>query len=87
MELVFSSLDTALLYHMRIKSAPYEMFSCVCAFVDHASGFMIIKYQLYINSTESFKAKIIFERGNKSQGVVIKGYHVDNGVLNALGFM
>ena len=40
-----------------------------------------------INSTENFKEKITFDREAQSQGVVIKVYHTDNGILNALYFM
>ena len=48
---------------------------------------MSIKHQLAINVTETVKAKLTFERETQSQGVVIKGYHTDNGIFNALYFM
>ena len=40
-----------------------------------------------INVTENFKSKITFERESQIQGVLIKGHHTDNGILNALEFM
>ena len=40
-----------------------------------------------INATETVKEKITFEREAQSQGVVIKGYHTDNGVFNYSEFM
>ena len=40
-----------------------------------------------INATKTSKAKLTFEIEDQSQGVVIKGYHTDNGILNASDFM
>ena len=59
------------------------MFSEGCVFVNHASSFMSINNQVHINSTETIKEKLTFERESQSQGVTIKGYHADNGVFNA----
>ena len=39
-----------------------DMFSGGYVFIDHASGYVIIKHQVSINTTESVKAKLIFER-------------------------
>ena len=49
------------------------MFSVGCVFIDHASCYMSIKHQVYINATETVKEKITFEMEAQSQGVVIKG--------------
>ena len=65
------------------KRKPSDMFSGGPVFIDHASGYVRINHQVAINSTENFKEKITFERDTQSQGVVIKGYHTDNGILNA----
>ena len=59
------------------------MFSGGCAFIDHSSGYVRIKHQESINSTETAKSKLTFEREAQSQGVVIKGNHTDNGISNA----
>ena len=40
-----------------------------------------------INTTENVKSELTFEREDQSQGVVIKGYHTDNGIFNYLEFM
>ena len=40
-----------------------------------------------INVTETVKAKLTFEREDQIQGVVIKGYHTDNGIFNASKFI
>ena len=47
---------------------------------------MSIKNQVAINAIENVKTKIAFEREAQSQGVVIKGYHTDNGILNDSDF-
>ena len=48
---------------------------------------MSIKHQLAINTTETVKAKLNFEREYQSHGVVINEYHTDNGIFNASEFM
>ena len=58
------------------------MLSGGCVFIDHYSGYMIIKNKVAINATENFKGELTFEKGDQSQGVAIKGYHTDNGILN-----
>ena len=74
------------LYHTKGKSYPYDIFSGGCVFIDHASGYVSIKHQVAINDTETFKAKLTFDREDQIQGVVIKGYHTDNGIFNASEF-
>ena len=60
------------LYHTKGKSYPSGIFSGGCVFIDHASGYVIIKHQVAINDTETSKAKLTFEREAHIQGVVIK---------------
>ena len=48
---------------------------------------MSINHQVAINVTETVKEKINFERESQIQGVAIKGYHTNNGILNASEFM
>ena len=43
----------------------------------HASDYMIIKHQVAIHATETVKAKLTFEREDKSQGVMINVCHTD----------
>ena len=71
------------LYHTKGKSDQSYMFSGGCVFIYHASGCVSIKHQVDINATETVKAKLTFERESQIQGVVIKGYHTDNGIFNA----
>ena len=75
------------LYHTKMKSDPYNMLSGGCVFIDHDSGYVSIKNQVDINATETFKEKITFEREDQSQGVMIKGYHTDNGIFKKSEFM
>ena len=56
-------------------------------FIQHVSGYMITKQQVYINATETVKAKLTFEREAQSQGVAIKVYHTDNEIFNASYFI
>ena len=63
------------------------MLSGLCVFIDHASGYVSINYQVALNATETIKAKSPLRREAKSQGVVIKRYHTDNGIFNASEFM
>ena len=48
---------------------------------------MRVKHQVAINPTETVKSKLTFEREAQNQGVVIKGYHTDNGTFDASEFM
>ena len=75
------------LYHIKGKSDQSEIFSGGCVFIDHASGYVRIKYQVAINATETVKKKLTFEREAQSQGVVIKGYQTDNVIFNSSEFM
>ena len=50
-----------------------------------ASDYMSIKHQVAINATETVKAKITFEREDKSQEAMIKLYHTD--IFNTSKFM
>ena len=75
------------LYHTKGKSDQSDMFSGGCVFIDHASGYVIIKHQVAINATETVKEKLTLEREAQSQEVAIKGYHTDNGIFNSSDFM
>ena len=79
----YISWDPGRLYHAKGKSDQSDMFSGGCVFIDHASGYVIINHQVDINATETLNSKLTFEREAQSQGLVIKGYHTDNGVFNS----
>ena len=51
----------------------------------HASDYMSINHQVAIKATETVKAKLNFEREDKSQEVMIKVYHTDT--FNTSKFM
>ena len=63
------------------------MFSEEYVFIDHARGYVITKCQVAINATETIKSKLTFEREAQIQGVVIKGKHTNNGILDNPDFM
>ena len=48
---------------------------------------MIIKHQVDINATEAVKERLILEREDKIQGLLINVYHTDNGIFNTSKFM
>ena len=75
------------LYHTKGRSYQYDMFSGGCVFIDHTSVYVSINHQVDIKATETFKSKLTFEREAQSQGVLIKGYHTDNGIFNYSEFM
>ena len=75
------------IYHTKGKSDQSDMFSGVCVFIDHASGYVRIMHQMAINTTENAKAKLTIEREAQSQGVVIKRYLTGNGIFNSSEFM
>ena len=83
----YISRDPGRLYHTKGKSDQSEMLWGICVFIDHGSGYVSIKNQVATNYTETIKEKLTFEREAKSKGVVIKGYHTDNGIFNASEFM
>ena len=65
----YMSRDPGRLYHTKGKSYQSDMFSGGCFFIDHASGYVSIKYQVAINATETVKAKLNFDREAQSKGV------------------
>ena len=74
-------------HYTKGKSDQSEMFSGGCVFIEHVSGYARIKHQVAINDTENVKAKITFDREDKSQGVMINVYHNDTGIFNTSKFM
>ena len=50
------------IYHTKEKSDQSHMFSGVCVFIEHSSGYVSIKHQVAINAIETVKAKLTFER-------------------------
>ena len=53
----YISRDPGRIYHTKGKSDPYDMFSGGYFFIDHASGYVSIKHQVYINATDTVKGK------------------------------
>ena len=63
------------------------MFHGGAIFVDHASGYVGLRHQVPLSSTDTIKAKVDFERFTYHDGVYIQQYHTDNGVFNSKDFM
>ena len=79
--------DPGRLYHTKGMSDPSEIFSGGCVFIDHTSGYVSINNQVDINATKTVKEKLTFEGEAQNNGVVIKGYHTDNGIFNTSELM
>ena len=79
--------DPGRLYHTKGMSDPSKIFSGGCVFIDHTSGYVSINNQVDINTTKTVKEKLTFEGEAQSNGMVIKGYHTDNGIFNTSEFM
>ena len=75
------------IYHIKFKLDPQKLFLVGCVFIDNASGYVRIKHKVDINDTETVNEKLTLDSEDQSQGLVIKGYHNDNGIFNALQFM
>ena len=75
------------LYHTKGKSDQSDMYSRGCVLIEHISGYMSIKHQVAIHTTETVKEKITLERKDKSQGVMINVYHTENGIFNSSKFI
>ena len=63
------------------------MFSVGCVFIDRASDYVSIKNQVPINSTETVKEKLTYDKEAQIQGVLIKRYYTYNRIFNASEFM
>ena len=61
------------------KSLLQDMFCGGCLFIDHASSFVHIEFQVHLNTAESLNAKDKFERMCRDVGVVPQAYLADNG--------
>jgi hypothetical protein len=71
------------LYESRGKTLVENMYTGGCIFVDHASGYIYIHFQVLQNSTETIEGKMKFERHLFNNGIVVRNYHTDNGIFNS----
>ena len=63
------------------------MFSGGCLFVDHASSFIHVEFQMNLNTHETINAKDNFELMCRDNGVVSQTYLLDNGsAFTSAGF-
>jgi hypothetical protein len=75
------------LYSSRGSTDKSDMFHGGAIFVDHASGYVALRHQVSLSTTDTIKAKVDFERFAYHDGVYIQQYHTDNGVFNAKDFL
>ena len=70
----------------RGKTAASAMYVGGTIFCDNASGLIHVEPQVSLNGTETIKAVRRFERWASERGVIIRGYHGDNGVFTCKEF-
>ena len=67
------------LFMSKGKTATSEMYCGGCIFVDHASSYLHVKFQWYLNTHKMLEAKENFELMCHDHGVVLQAYMSDNG--------
>jgi len=75
----FVCSTTGRLFESRGRTSESEMYCGGCMFVDHATGYLHVEFQRYLNTHETLIAKEKFELMCRDHGVVPQAYHSDNG--------
>ena len=75
------------LYYPKRHTDDKGMFHGGCIFLDHASGYIQVQYQVTFSSDETIKAKLLYKRDEANYGVYILAYHTDNCVFTSKDFM
>jgi len=75
------------LYTSKGSTDEKDMFHGGAIYVDHASGYVILRHQVSFGSSDTLRGKLEFERLAYNDGVVIQNYHTDNGVFSTKEFM
>ena len=60
-----------------------QRYKYATVYVDQASGFGYVHLQRTASAEETIESKTAFERLARTHGVVIHGYHADNGIFKA----
>ena len=63
------------------------MFHGGTIFVDNATGYINVRHQVSLGSSETVKIKLGFERDAYDCDVVISSHHTDNGIFTSKDFM
>lgn len=75
------------LFESKGKSSIDLMYSGGSLFVDHASGYISVYFQVQINALETILAKQKFEKELFEFGVIVQAYHTDNGIFTSQAFI
>ena len=75
------------LFKTRGKEKVRDQFSGGTIFVDVATGFTRVYFQVSLGSEETIRAKNAFEREALSHGVMVRNYRSDNGIFSKQSFM
>ena len=63
------------------------MFHGGTIFADNATGYIDVRHQVSLGSSETVKSKLGFERDAHDSWVVISSHHTDNGIFTSKEFM
>ena len=84
---LFHSALPGHLYYPKRHTDDKDMFHGGCIFLDHASGYIQVQYQVTFSADETIKAKLLYKRNEANYVVCIQAYHTDNGVLTSKYFI
>ena len=75
------------LFESRGRTPEDQMYSGGCIFYDHASEYIVVQFQVNFTASQTILAKQQFEKLMFDLGVVVQGYHTDNGVFTARDYI
>jgi len=75
------------LLHTAGREPDKDRFCGATVFVDAASGYIHVEFQVTLNSTDSINALDSFERSSLHMGVSVNSYHADNGIFKSKRFV
>jgi hypothetical protein len=64
-----------------------QMFSGVCIFYDHSSGYLHVEFQVALNVNKTLEAKLKFKQSLFNYGTIVHNHHSDNGIFAAQAFI
>jgi len=75
------------LRHAAGREPDKDRFCGATIFVDAASGYIHVEFQVTLNATDSIHALDAFERSSLHMGVARNSYHTDNGIFKSKRFV
>jgi len=75
------------LLHTAGRKLDKDRFCGATIFVDAASGYIHVEFQVTLNATDSINALDSFERSSLHMGVAVNSYYTDNGIFKSKRFV